>query len=57
LLSLAFQMDMMRVPFHITHQSYAFAAAGVIVASSLSVMLIVRRLATLDMVSALKSIE
>lgn len=57
LLSLAFQMDMLRVPFHITHQSYAFAAAGVIVASSLSVVLIVRRLATLDMVSALKSIE
>ncbi len=57
LLSLAFQMDMMRVPFHITHQSYAFAAAGVIVASALSVVLIVRRLATLDMVSALKSIE
>ncbi|QOC24116.1 ABC transporter permease [Wenzhouxiangella sp. AB-CW3] len=57
LLSLAFQMDMMRVPFHITHQSYAFAAAGVVVASALSVVLIVRRLATLDMVSALKSIE
>ncbi len=57
LLSLAFQMDMLRVPFHITHQTYAFAAAGVLVASSLSVVLIVRRLATLDMVSALKSIE
>ncbi len=57
LLSLAFQMDMLRVPFHITHQTYAFSAAGVIVASSLSVVLIVRRLVTLDMVSALKSIE
>ncbi|TVQ30333.1 MAG: FtsX-like permease family protein [Wenzhouxiangella sp.] len=57
LLSLAFSMDMLRVPFHITHQSYAFAAAGVVVASSLSVVLIARRLRRLDMVSALKSIE
>ena len=57
LLSLAFSMDMLRVPFHITHQTYAFAAAGVILASSLSVLMIVRRLKKLDMVSALKSIE
>jgi putative ABC transport system permease protein len=57
LLSLAFSMDMMRVPFHIAHQTYAFAAAGVILASSLSVLLISRRLKHLDMVSALKSIE
>ena len=57
LLSLAFSMDMIRVPFHITHQTYAFAAAGVIAASSLSVVLIARRLRTLDMVSALKSVE
>jgi putative ABC transport system permease protein len=57
LLSLAFDMDMLRVPFHITHQTYAFSAAGVLLASSLSVILIVRRLRTLDMVSALKSIE
>jgi putative ABC transport system permease protein len=57
LLSLAFSMDMFRIPFHITHQTYAFAAAGVILASSLSVLLIARRLKRLDMVSALKSIE
>ena len=57
LLSLAFSMDMLRVPFHITHQTYAFAAAGVILASSLSVLMIARRLKKLDMVSALKSIE
>lgn len=57
LLSLAFSMDMIRVPFHISHQSFAFAATGVIVASSLSVLLIVRRLKTLDMVSALKGVE
>lgn len=57
LLSLAFAMDMIRVPFRVTHQTYAFAAAGVIGASSLSVLLIARRLRTLDMVSALKGIE
>ncbi|MCC5862045.1 MAG: FtsX-like permease family protein [Gammaproteobacteria bacterium] len=57
LLSLAFSMDMIRIPFHITHQSYAFAAAGVLVASLLSVVLIARRLRHLDMVAALKSIE
>ena len=57
LLSLAFDMDMIRVPFHITHQSYAFAAAGVIAASSLSVVLIAGRLKRLDMVEALKGVE
>lgn len=57
LLSLAFSLEMIRIPFHITHQTYAFAAAGVLLASSLSVVLISRRLRRLDMVSALKSIE
>jgi len=57
LLSLAFSMDMIRIPFYITHQSYAFAAAGVLVASLLSVVLIARRLRRLDMVASLKGIE
>ena len=57
LLSLAFSMDMLRVPFHVDHQSYAFAAAGVILASSLSVVLIGLQLRKLDMVSALKSVD
>ncbi len=57
LLSLAFSMDMFRIPFHITHQTYAFAAAGVLVASALSVILIARRLRELDMVAALKGVE
>jgi putative ABC transport system permease protein len=57
LLSLAFSIDMIRIPFHVSHQIYAFAAAGVLVASMLSVVLIGRRLRRLDMVSALKSIE
>ncbi|MGY6631606.1 MAG: ABC transporter permease [Wenzhouxiangella sp.] len=57
LLSLAFSMDMLRVPFHITPFSYAFSAAGVIAAASLSVLMIARRLYRLDMVSSLKSVE
>ena len=57
LLSLAFSMDMLRIPFHISHQTYAFAAAGVLVASALSVILIARRLRELDMVAALKGVE
>lgn len=57
LLSLAFSMDMMRIPFHITHQTYAFSAAGVILASSLSVLMIAQRLKRLDMVEALKGVE
>jgi len=51
----AMSMDMFRVPFVITHQTYAFAAAGVLLAASLSVLLIARRLKSLDMVSALKT--
>lgn len=50
----AMSMDMFRMPFFITHQTYAFAALGVVLASSLSVLLIARRLKSLDMVSALK---
>jgi putative ABC transport system permease protein len=57
LLSLAFSMDMFRIPFHINHQTYAFAATGVLVASALSVILIARRLRDLDMVTALKGVE
>lgn len=57
LLSLAFDMDMIRVPFHMAHQSFAFAAAGVIAASSVSVVLIAGRLRRLDMVEALKGVE
>lgn len=57
ILSLAFSMDMFRIPFHINHQTYAFAATGVLVASALSVILIARRLRDLDMVTALKGVE
>ncbi|WP_290637167.1 ABC transporter permease, partial [Aquisalimonas sp.] len=56
-LSAAMSTDLFRVPFVITPQTYAFAAAGVIVATVLSVLLILRRLRRLDMVSALKTVE
>ncbi|MCC5858434.1 MAG: FtsX-like permease family protein [Ectothiorhodospiraceae bacterium] len=57
LLNLAFSTDMFRIPFIITPRTYAFAAAGVLLASALSVLLTLRRLYRLDMVSALKTVE
>ena len=57
LLNQALAMDLMRIPFIITPRTYAFAAAGVLIASVLSVLLIIRRLHRLDMVSALKTVE
>jgi putative ABC transport system permease protein len=57
LLSLALSVDTFRIPFLITHQTYAFSAAGVLVASLLSGLLIFRQLRRLDMVTALKGIE
>ncbi|WP_290650665.1 ABC transporter permease [Aquisalimonas sp.] len=56
-LSHAMTMDLMRIPFVITPQTYAFAAGGVLLATALSVLLIARRLRRLDMVSALKTVE
>ncbi len=53
----AMSMDLFRIPFVITHQTYAFSAAGVLLASVLSVLFIARRLHRLDMVSALKTVE
>ncbi|NCC29091.1 MAG: hypothetical protein EOM22_13370, partial [Gammaproteobacteria bacterium] len=57
LLSTAMAMDMFRVPFIISPQTYAFSAAGVLLATVLSVLAIVRLLGRLDMIAALKSIE
>jgi len=56
-LTQAMAMDMFRIPFVITRQAYAFAAAGVLAAALLSAALIAPRLLRLDMVTALKSIE
>jgi putative ABC transport system permease protein len=57
LLNQAMSMDLFRIPFVISTQTYAFAAAGVVSASLLSLLLILRRLRRLDMVSALKTVE
>ena len=57
LLNQALSMDLLRIPFVITPQAYGFAAAGVLLASALSVLLVMRRLYRLDMVSALKAVE
>ncbi len=56
-LSEAMSTELFRVPFVITPRTYAFGAAGVLVATALSVLLILRRLRGLDMVSALKTVE
>lgn len=56
-LSEAMSTELFRVPFVITTQTYAFAAGGVLAATALSVLLILRRLRQLDMVSALKTVE
>ncbi len=50
----AISTDLFRVPFIITPWVYAFSAAGVIVAATLSLLMIARRLHRLDMISALK---
>lgn len=57
LLNQAMTMDMLRIPFVITARTYAFAAAGVLLAAVLSNLLMLRRLRALEMVSALKTIE
>jgi hypothetical protein len=57
LLSQAMAMDMFRVPFIITPQTYAFSAAGVLLASVLSMLAIWRLLGTVDMLAALKTSE
>ncbi|MFU8815543.1 MAG: ABC transporter permease [Pseudomonadales bacterium] len=57
LLNQAMSMDLFRIPFVISMQTYAFSAAGVILASALSLLLILRRLRRLDMISALKTVE
>lgn len=57
LLNQALSMDLFRIPFIITHRTYAIAAGGVLAAAALSTLLIARRLHRLDMVTALKTIE
>lgn len=56
-LSQTFSMELMRIPFVITKQAYAISALGVMVASLISVGLMLPRLRKLDMVMALKTVE
>ncbi|MBK1701421.1 ABC transporter permease [Thiococcus pfennigii] len=57
LLSWAMTTDLFRMPWIITPRTYAFSAAGVLVAAALSVTAIARRLGRLDMVLALKTLD
>ncbi|RFF29870.1 ABC transporter permease [Wenzhouxiangella sediminis] len=57
ILTEAIEMDLFRIPFVISRQAYAMSAAGVLAAAVLSALLIAPRLARLDMVTALKSVE
>lgn len=57
LINEGFSTDLFRIPFIITSDSLALSALGVIAATALSLVLIARRLAQLDMVSALKDVE
>ena len=57
LLNQALTLEFVRLPFIITPQLYGFAALGIIVASALSALLILRRLRGLDRVQALKAAE
>jgi putative ABC transport system permease protein len=51
----AMSSDMFRLPFVVGPQIYAFSAAGVLVASAMSVLLIARRINKIDMVTSLKT--
>lgn len=57
LLSNAMSIDMYRIPFVITPASYGIATLGVLLATALSVALILRRLQRMDMLSALQAAE
>ena len=57
LLTLALQTDLYRIPLVLTPDTLALAAAVVLLATLLSSVLVMRRLARLDMVTALKSAE
>ena len=48
-------MDLFRLPFVLEPASFALAALGVLVATVLSLSLMLRRFQQLDMISALKT--
>lgn len=53
----AFSIDLFRIPLVITPRAYGVAAAGVLVASVLAALLMVRRIGSLDKVAVLKAVE
>nr|WP_269816187.1 FtsX-like permease family protein [Halomonas sp. G15] len=55
LLNQAFSNDMFRIPLVLTPQAFGIAAGGVLVASLLVGIMLVRRLNRLNMVSSLKA--
>jgi len=57
LLNQVLTLEFVRLPFIVTPQLYGFATLGVIVASALSALLILRRLRGMDRVHALKAAE
>jgi putative ABC transport system permease protein len=56
-MTIAFDQELFRFPLVISQRTYAFAAGVVIVASTLSGLVVRRRLDTLDLVAVLKSRE
>jgi len=54
-LNQALSTDLFRLPFVLEPEVFAFSAAGVLLATFLSVLLLLRRLQRLDMVEALKT--
>ncbi|MBK1646078.1 ABC transporter permease [Thiocapsa imhoffii] len=57
LLTQALAMEFVRIPFVVTPQAYAVAAAGVLLATVLAVLAMARRFGRLDLIRALKRIE
>lgn len=57
LMSIAMSTDLFRIPLVLTTATFAFSALGILVATTLSLLLVGRQLHRLDMLSALKTIE
>ena len=57
LLNRAFSSDLYRLPLVLTPHAFGFAAAGVLAASLLVALMVIRRLGRLDLVASLKGVE
>jgi len=56
-MTIAFDQELFRFPLVISQRTYAFAAAVVLIASTVSGLVVRRRLDELDLVAVLKSRE